>query len=403
MPRSADYTIQGFLYQFNKTLLEILKAEPDAIVNIEGLVEDIEVVSSAKVTGIQCKYHEAAKKFTPSAIYKPLLQMLKDFSNYSDNNQGIEYVLFAHFPGAEEECPPVGKQECEDALASKDKKFEKLINEIPDHIDLDEFLRRFRMEFGPTYNELVKKVITALKNNDISPEEIETLAYPNAIHIIACISILHDPAKRKITRNQFLDQLDEIRTTAISRWTLALSTRKKLLDARRKQLKEHLNVNSRCRYFVVNPDNFRDFDTRFVLFLNSYLQKYHYKPTHINPPIFCVCASREDIQNIRSRLYQKNIRTTDGYVGGQFEESHFFREPCSRKINRSSIHREFDLRIIDWERHGAVINKKKCDDLFVFGNLNLDSIETSDVNVEELTSTTIKEIEYVMGISNVCD
>lgn len=29
MIRSADYTIQGFLYQFNKTLLELLKEADD--------------------------------------------------------------------------------------------------------------------------------------------------------------------------------------------------------------------------------------------------------------------------------------------------------------------------------------------------------------------------------------
>jgi hypothetical protein len=36
MSRSADYTIQGFLYQFNKTLLEILKAQADSIITVEG-------------------------------------------------------------------------------------------------------------------------------------------------------------------------------------------------------------------------------------------------------------------------------------------------------------------------------------------------------------------------------
>ena len=230
MSRSADYTIQGFLYQFNKTLLEILKAEDDATINIEGLVEDIEIVSSTKITGIQCKYHEAAKKFTPSAICKPLLQMLKHFSDHPDHD--IEYVIFAHFPGTTEKCPAVGKQECEDALASKDKNFEKLIKEIPPHLELDKFLRRFKMEFGPNYDDIVKEAITALQNNGIPTEEIETLAYPNAIHIIACISILHDPAKRQITRKQFLERLNSIRTTAISRWTLALRTRKKLLETR---------------------------------------------------------------------------------------------------------------------------------------------------------------------------
>lgn len=29
MSRTADYTIQGFLYQFNKTALEILSAQDD--------------------------------------------------------------------------------------------------------------------------------------------------------------------------------------------------------------------------------------------------------------------------------------------------------------------------------------------------------------------------------------
>ena len=43
MSRSADYTIQGFLYQFNQTLSELLKATDDSIITIEGIVEDIEV------------------------------------------------------------------------------------------------------------------------------------------------------------------------------------------------------------------------------------------------------------------------------------------------------------------------------------------------------------------------
>ena len=64
MDRTADYTIKGFLYQINKTLVEILSADDDTTVNIEGVVEDIEVVGSTVMTGIQCKYHEAAVAFT---------------------------------------------------------------------------------------------------------------------------------------------------------------------------------------------------------------------------------------------------------------------------------------------------------------------------------------------------
>ncbi|MDY0191837.1 MAG: hypothetical protein RBR22_14025 [Desulfuromonas sp.] len=45
MSRAADYTIKGFLYQFNKSVLEILKAEDNDTVNIEGVIEDVEVVT----------------------------------------------------------------------------------------------------------------------------------------------------------------------------------------------------------------------------------------------------------------------------------------------------------------------------------------------------------------------
>ena len=96
MSRTADYTIQGFLYQFNKTALEVLKAQDDDTIIVEGIVEDIEIASLGSLTAIQCKYHEASTSFTASAIYKPLLQMLKHFSDNQTAN--IRYVLFAHFP-----------------------------------------------------------------------------------------------------------------------------------------------------------------------------------------------------------------------------------------------------------------------------------------------------------------
>ena len=103
MVRAADYTIQGFLYQFNKTALAILDAKANETITVEGIVEDIEVSSSTALTAIQCKYHEASPGFIASRIYKPLLQMLKHFSNNSAAN--IRYRLFAHFPVVGKESP----------------------------------------------------------------------------------------------------------------------------------------------------------------------------------------------------------------------------------------------------------------------------------------------------------
>jgi hypothetical protein len=238
MPRAADYTIQGFLYQFNKTVLEILKAQDDETITVEGIVEDIEIATPASLTAIQCKYHEASTAFTPSAVYKPLLQMLKHFSDHAAG--AVRYILFAHFPSVSIPPPAVGRSAFDAALASSDKELQKYIKALPPTIDLDAFSTRFVMEFGPRYDTLVTQVGQQLQANGISADDIETLAYPNTIHIIATLSIKHNAAARQITRRQLLAQLKSIRTTAISRWTLALQTRNKLLEARRRQLKVHL-------------------------------------------------------------------------------------------------------------------------------------------------------------------
>lgn len=399
MSRAADYTIKGFLYQFNKSALEILKADSIATVNIEGVIEDVEVVTPSMTTGIQCKYHETSTGFTPSSIFKPLLQMLAHFAAKPTDN--IRYVLFAHFPGAEIASPPVGKTECESALSSADKALKKYVDAVPSKIDIDGFLDKFTMEFGPCYDDLVVQVSKALEKSGIPAGEIETLAYPNAINIIAGISILHDPTKRQITRKQFLDTLNGIRTTAISRWTMALKTKDKLLKARRKQLKVHLDKNSRLRYFIIAPHTLTDCDSEIVLFIRDYIEKYHFKTAHISTPVMCFCATREEVQDIQHRLYTKGIVTTDGYIGGHFEESYFFRDPCLAKGSQGIVQREFALRITNWDDHGIALNKRKCDDLFVLGSPDCISLQTIDVNVEHLSGATIKEIKFVMGVSDV--
>lgn len=399
MPRTADYTIQGFLYQFNKTALEILKAQDDDSITIEGIVEDIEVQSLASLKAIQCKYHEASTAFTASAVYKPLLQMLKHFSDNSTAN--IRYVLFAHFPGAETSRPTVDKSTLQAALVSSNKELGEHIKAVPSNVDLDDFMGRFAMEFGPGYQDITEQVGKVLGANGIPEGDIETLAYPNAIHMIATLSVKHDPADRRITKKEFLSSLKAIHTTAISRWTLALKTRKKLLEARRKQLKVHLDKNARLRCFVIDPSSIEDYNTEIVLFICDYIDKYHFKPAHISTPILCLCAKRDHVQDIQRRLFAKEIVAEDGYIGGDFQESRFFREPMSSKNPGGKIQREFALRLLSWEDHGKVLNNRKCNDLFIIDEPDCDSLDTIDVTVEPLADVTMKEIKYVMGVSDV--
>lgn len=229
MGRSADYTIQGFLYQFNQTLSELLKAADDAEITIEGIVEDIEVATFAGTKAIQCKYHETKDKFTISILYNPLLQMMKHFK--SNPGAKITYHLFAHFP--DNPAIDISVANLQSALDSKNKDLKELITETSG-VDLDGFLKVFFLQVTQKYDDLLAENAEQLEDLGFSKGEVETLFYPNAIQIIADLSIKHDVVQRRITKKEFLETLKRVRSTAVSQWTLSLKTRQKILETRRK-------------------------------------------------------------------------------------------------------------------------------------------------------------------------
>jgi len=143
---------------------------------------------------------------------------------------------------------------------------------------------------------LVESSRDALQGNGFSNTDVETLVYPNAIQEIANLSIKHAAAERLITKARFLERLRTIKTTAVSKWTLALKSRVKILETRRKQLKTNLNKNARLRYFLIFKDSIQDFSPNIVLFISDYLDKYHFKSAHICTPLICLECAEGDLK-----------------------------------------------------------------------------------------------------------
>ena len=399
MPRTADYTIQGFIYQFHKTLLEILNSANDEIINVEGLIEDVEIVSPSRITAIQCKYHEAKDNFTLSSVYKPLLQMMEHFHENPNNN--ISYRLYAYFPNVDtKNPPPIGKNELEEILKTSNEKFKKYVSKLKGNIDLDSFLKVFEMEFGLSLDDLETEVAKAFESNNVASDEIDTLIYPNAIDKIARLSCKHDASDRVVKKSSFLKELNSIRKTAVTRWTLALRTRRKVVHARRLQLKPNLDKNVRLRYFIIDSTRIEDYSSEIVMFISDYLDKFHFKQAHTQTPVFFLVTDSKDFNEIQSRLFKKGVVTTDGYVGGNFEETYLFRDP--RPTGRgNNVKRDFILRMVRFEDHSEIISKHKCDDLFVVGGTDISTLDTVDTNLELLEMQTLSEIKYVLGLSNV--
>lgn len=405
MSRSADYTIQGFLYQFNKTLIEILKAPDDAEIHIEGIIEDIEIKTPNTLEAIQCKYHETQDKFALSTIYKPLLQMMHHY--HLNNDHSIKYKLFCHFPSDSNQIAvTITKAELVETLKTQNKVFQKYttVLNIITNLDqfLENFLKQFSIEIGDSLENLTKEIHVQLCANGIPADDIDILAYPNAIQHVADLSIKHDAAERKTTKKETIQILKEIKKTAISRWTLSLKTRREILKERRNQLKSNLDKNTRLRYLIVDPEQIDNFDTEFVVFIQEFQEKYHFKQAHTCTPILCLTLAKDDVKQIQLRLELKGITCNDGMIAGiQFDESRFFKDPIVKKTKGADFQREFALRIIAWQDAIPTINNKKADDIFIISSSIPSGLDTRDINIELLSTSSLAEIKYIMGISNV--
>jgi hypothetical protein len=121
MSREADYTLKGFIYQFNKTLEQVISEPEGSEIEVEGIIEDIDVHYDGHTKAIQCKYHETKGKYNLSDISKPILQMLVHYSENKTKN--IQYILYAHFSGETVGVGSISKTDIESILKSKDKSY----------------------------------------------------------------------------------------------------------------------------------------------------------------------------------------------------------------------------------------------------------------------------------------
>ena len=436
MNREADYTIKGFIYQFNKTLEQVLSEPVGTEITVEGIIEDIDVVSAGFTKAIQCKYHETKGKYNLSDISKPLLQMLVHFANNKKEN--IQYILYAHFSKETEGERKITKSDIETILKSKDKSYLKYISilkpprtqaikdilsknkrsaeeqklittyyktatDLELQIDIDEFLKpeKFKFIIGKSFDALIVNIKELLvTESGFTKTDVEELFYPNAIQKIANKSILHNSGDRKVINTNFISELEKNKKTAITRWTKELLTYAKLLKIRRGQLKLNLQANHRLRYFLFNESDINDFENKIVKFISDYISKYHYKPKlHSKTPIFCIKTDNKNLRpEIESRLHRKELKFQNGIKGNDFFQDEFLKKP---EIIENRNWREFQLRICDYnEATVKALNSKKSDDLFIISKENFNEIDRQDINLEILEVSNLNELQYLLMITN---
>lgn len=322
--RTATDTIKGYFYQFDLAILKLLQLEDDTHKIIVEGIEDVDVKNATEETAIQCKYHSKTE-YNHSVIAKPIRLMLNHFKEVLNGKEKkIKYLYFGHFKSGHEKFPSTITL---DFLKSNLLTYKKEKVEYKHYEELklsDEnlilFLETLEIDINAkSYEDQLKEIFTSLKNqNNFNSDafEAENFFYNNALKIISNLAKEDDIANRKITKKDFLTQINS-KQVLFHKWFIQYKGKKKLLSDIRSKYFSDYNSSPFERFFLVevNQSNYLRSDLKSIIHLIS---KKYSQLSKLNPDSFCPYIhifglSNSELIELKTELISENFKFKDGF------------------------------------------------------------------------------------------
>jgi len=258
--RSATDTIKGYFYQFDYSIKSILECRVGSdSISIEG-IEDVDLKTATDETAVQCKYY-AKTEYNHSVIAKPIRYMLSHFIREKSNKQkAIGYRLYGYYKSGQQKLSlPLSVTELKDNFLTysekKIKKYHHLELGITD-LELSDFLSKLKVDINAEeYETQLDSILNLLKLefkcNDF---EAEHYYYNNALKVIKQLSVEEDISDRKISRNEFLKQINS-KSILFNQWFIEFKGLKKHFRELRTEYFTNLNSSPFDRFFLIEIDN----------------------------------------------------------------------------------------------------------------------------------------------------
>lgn len=421
--RQANSTIKGYLYQFNKSIYEILTSDDQATITLEGVIEDIDVQMPNAISTIQCKYHEDSK-FTISNIAEPVLEMICHFNECSALGKETKYILFAHYS---ENVDAIDKDKFKSFitsttskeiqldffhkiftitdeeilhLANKEKKSkddkDKILNYYKSNksnltlcVNLDDFWNCFKYEKAESFESLKENVIQKLCEIISDSDKAKNLYYPNAFSMVAELSSKSELADRTICKANFIKSLREKESILITKWLLAATDKGKILKRKKEYLSNQFGLNTTIRAFVFSAQYIEKNTDTILPFIQEYLAKYFRKPRLHKQPLF-IFDNAEIVQNIILGLHKYQKAVNSGLIGNSFVADSF--------INNTDCSPNFVCKVASLQNIDmGILEACKVNQVYVIGNINK-SLNSTNCFSEKIEIDTIDELRYLVNL-----
>jgi len=339
----------GYAYQFDLTTLEVLAADDQDTIVVEGC-EDIDIARDAGQESVQCKYL-AASKYSLPELRKPLLPMLRAFVDGRD----CDYRLYVHYgqPAGVPETLMVA--ELKKALTEKKRDRSTPVRHYAgiEIATLEAFLKRFTIQSGPEFYEQQKRVRSALRTAlGATAEDVRDLHYPKAVSVILDLAMRPKESERKTTRPGFLALLDK-RPEIYTRWHAEIVGAERMRGLLKRRIKAvGLLARDKRRLIVLAPPS-TGTAAGLVNITNlvERLATTDYgegKLSSAKPWTVIYDAPEEEVLKLKRRLVDLEVAYHDGYETVRFSAAMFNMAPTintypsSQKIKSTS----YDVRVV---------------------------------------------------------
>ncbi|MGO4393981.1 DUF4297 family anti-phage-associated protein [Variovorax sp. M-6] len=347
--RSATATIKGYFYQFDQTIVRLLEASKHAAVTVEG-IEDIDLDDGDDSELMQCKYYEGTE-YNHSVIKEAVILMLRHFHAHGcPTDQIHRYRLYGHYKGGQSKLVlPLTEEFLKENFLTfaKEKVQHKVHEELKitaaqlvafrDLLDID--------VNAPSYEEQQKKLVNLLASeiSGCSTVDAEIFYYPSAINVIQGLAVEAEEAKRRITRERFLKEIDR-KEVVFSSWLqqkFGADYYAKLI--RRKHFKFNTTKMPKAsRIFVIDMQG--EFDVlKTAKMLANLGEFFSHKELARTPPqdrfspyVLLRGIAPSELIDLKASLWKKGVKFNDGYPfhGAEFSAALLASDPVKENLWR---------------------------------------------------------------------
>jgi hypothetical protein len=327
--RDACATIQGYLYQFDATILSILDLQDNDSVTVEG-IEDFDVFRKNISELFQCKYYEAAR-LTRSTMRDAILPMIKGFLRLNSKERATRrFHLYGYFKDSVPEEKTLSGDEIKKSLIRKKHTTRSGTSHL-DVIDVQKeigatdqdilhFSTQLTIHITEEYSGHKRKVIEALKKCcKTTLHEAEGFLYPSARTIISSIAAAKDPAARQLTKAAFISLITPSRAL-YNAWSLRELGEKTYCASLRTHYFSQRNIDAAHRIFVIDSalatTNAELLSICYALHRKWSSHRFRRKPDSERyvPFVFFRGLPADRLVAMKTLLQDEGVRFVDGYA-----------------------------------------------------------------------------------------